>query len=136
MRTYFSFCLILRDIPNSITPQTTLRLLPIPVGLLILPCTRQCKRSPLTPPIPPFFLSWTEEPADRLNCAKFPSLKCAHISLTGHSKFQTLPATDSGWIARTPLYPPVQAVPPYSLPPPAFFPLPDRATGEDQYLCP
>ena len=46
MRTYFSFGLILRDIPNSITPQTTLRLLPIPVGLLVLPCTHQCRRSP------------------------------------------------------------------------------------------
>ena len=54
MRTYFSFGLILRDIPNSITPQTTLRLLPIPVGLMVLPCTRQCSRSPLTPS-PPFF---------------------------------------------------------------------------------
>ena len=30
------------------------------------------------------------------------------------------PATDSGWTARTPLYQPVQAVPPYSLP---FFPV-------------
>ena len=53
MRTYFSFGLILQDIPNSITPQTTLRLLPIPVGLLVLPCTHQCRRSPLTPS--PFF---------------------------------------------------------------------------------
>ena len=51
MRTYFSFGLIVRDIPNSITPQTTLRLLPIPVGLLVLPCTRQCRRSP-PPPLP------------------------------------------------------------------------------------
>ena len=65
--------------------------------------------------------------ADRPNCATFPSLKCAHISLwvnpTGQSKFHnisnhTQPATDSGRTARTPLYPPVQAVPPYSLPPP------------------
>ena len=54
MRTYFSFGLTLRDIPNSITPQTTLRLLPIPVGLLVLPCTRQCRRSPVTPS-PPLF---------------------------------------------------------------------------------
>ena len=30
MHTYFSFGLFLQDIPNSITPQTTLRLLPIP----------------------------------------------------------------------------------------------------------
>ena len=45
MRIYFSG-LILRNIPNSITPQTTLRLLPIAVGLLVLPCTRQCRRSP------------------------------------------------------------------------------------------
>ena len=47
MRTYLSFGLILQDIPNSITPQTTLRLLPIPVGLLVLPCTHQCRQSPL-----------------------------------------------------------------------------------------
>ena len=53
MRTYFSFGLILRDIPNSITPQTTIRLIPIPVRLLVLPCTHQCRRSPLTPS--PFF---------------------------------------------------------------------------------
>ena len=54
MHTYFSFGLILRDIPNSIKPQTTLRLLPIPVGLLVFPCTRQCRRSP--PPPPPYSL--------------------------------------------------------------------------------
>ena len=51
----------------------------------------------------------------------------AHIFLfwlnpTGHSKFHNTsnhppPATDSGRTARTPLYPPVQAVRPYSLPP-------------------
>ena len=66
--------------------------------------------------------------ADRLNCTKFPSLKCTHISLwlnpTGHSKFHNtsyhpLPDIDSGRTAHTPLYLPVQAVPPYSLPP--FF---------------
>ena len=45
----FLFGLILQDIPNSITPQTTLRLLPIPVGLLVLPCTCLCRRFPLTP---------------------------------------------------------------------------------------
>ena len=56
MRTDFSFGLILRDIPNSITSQTNLRLLQIPVGLLILPCIRQCRWSPLTPS-PFFFLS-------------------------------------------------------------------------------
>ena len=37
MRTYFSFGLILRDIPNSITPQNTLRLLPIAVQAVSLP---------------------------------------------------------------------------------------------------
>ena len=61
MCTYFSFGLILWDIPNSVTPQTTLRLLPIPVGLLITPCTRQCRRSPLTPSPIFLFLSRTEE---------------------------------------------------------------------------
>ena len=62
--------------------------------------------------------------ADSLNCAKFPSLKCAHnflwLNPTGHSKFHNTsnhppPATDSGRTARTPLYSSVQAVPPYSL---------------------
>ena len=58
--------------------------------------------------------------ADRPNCAKFPSLN-AQIFLfwlnpTGHSKFHNTskhppPAIDSGRTARTPLYPPVQAVP-------------------------
>ena len=43
--------------------------------------------------------------------------------------FNTLPpATDSGRTARTPLYPPVQAVPPL-LPPPFFFPVPDIGTS-------
>ena len=62
--------------------------------------------------------------ANHPNCTKFHSLKCTHISLwlnpTGHSKFHNTlnhppPATDSGRTACTPLYPPVQAVPPYSL---------------------
>ena len=68
----FLFGLILRDIPNSITnsitPQTTLRPLPIPVGLLVFPCTCQCRRSPLTSPSL-FFLSRTEEPAKAGTCA-------------------------------------------------------------------
>ena len=45
----FLLGLILRDTPNSIIPQTTLCLLPIPVRLLVLPCTRQCKQSPPPP---------------------------------------------------------------------------------------
>ena len=62
--------------------------------------------------------------------AKFPSLQCAHIFLwlnpTGHSKFHNTskhppPATDSSQTARTPLYPPVQAASPYSLPPFLFL---------------
>ena len=69
MHTYFSFGLILRDIPNSITPQTILHLLPIPVGLLVPPCTHQCRRSPLTPSSPFFVLSQTEEPAKAGTCA-------------------------------------------------------------------
>ena len=48
----FLFGLILRAIPNSITPQSTLRQLPIPVGLLVLPCAG-CL--PLLPP--PLFVS-------------------------------------------------------------------------------
>ena len=48
----------------------TLRLLPNPVGLLVLPCTCQCRRSP--PPLnpSPFFLSQTEEPAKAGICAR------------------------------------------------------------------
>ena len=67
----FLFGLILQHIPNSITPQTTLRLLPIPVGLLVLHCTRECRRSPLTPS-PPFFfiLSRIEESAKAGTCAR------------------------------------------------------------------
>ena len=71
------------------------------------------------------------------------SLTCAHISPwlnpTGHSKVHKTsnhhpPATNSGRTARTPLYPPVQAVLPYSL---SFsFLVPDRGTGEGRYLCP
>ena len=42
-----------------------------------------------------------------------------------HTFTSPLPATDSGRTACTPLYLPVQAVPPYSLlPPPFFFPVP------------
>ena len=67
MRAYFSFGLILWDIPNSIAPETTLHLLPIPVGLLVLPCAGD--------PPPPFshspffFLSRTEEAAKGGTCA-------------------------------------------------------------------
>ena len=51
MRTYsFFFCLILRDIANSKTPENTLRLLPIPFGMLVLPCTRHYRRFPPYPP--------------------------------------------------------------------------------------
>ena len=60
--------IIIRDIPNSITPQTTLRLLPIPVGLLVFPCTRRCRRYPLLSPL--IFLSRTEEPAKAGTCAR------------------------------------------------------------------
>ena len=42
----FLFGLILQDIPNSISPQNTLHLLPTPVGLLVLSCL-------LFPPPPP-----------------------------------------------------------------------------------
>ena len=45
------------------------------------------------------------------------------------------PATDSGRTARTPLYPPVQAVPPLT-PSPPLFPVPDRGTGKGWYLYP
>ena len=59
----FIFGLILRDIPNSITPQTTLCLLPILVGLLVLPCTHQYRQSP--PPLPsPFFPPVTDRGTD------------------------------------------------------------------------
>ena len=67
---FILFGLILRDIPNSITPQTTLHLLRIPVGLLVLPCTCQCRRSPLTPSLPFFLLSRTEELVKARTCAR------------------------------------------------------------------
>ena len=66
--------------------------------------------------------------ADRPNCSKFPTLKCAHIYLwREHSKFHNTsnhppPATDSGRTARTPLYPPMKTVPHTPSPsPPLFF---------------
>ena len=65
----YNYDLILRDIRNSITPQTTLRLLPIPVGLLVLPCTCQCRQSPLTPSPFFFLMARTEEPAKAGTCA-------------------------------------------------------------------
>ena len=59
------------------------------------------------------------------------------LNRTGHSKFNNAsnhppPATDSGRTARTPLYPPVQAVPPppYSLPPLFYYP-----GQRNRYLC-
>ena len=45
MCTYFSFVLIVWDIPNSVTPQNTLHMVLV---LLVLPCTHQCRRSPVT----------------------------------------------------------------------------------------
>ena len=69
MCTYFSFGLILQDIPYSITPQNTFRLQPIPVGLLVLPCTHQCRRSLPYSLSPFFFLFRTEEPAKTGTCA-------------------------------------------------------------------
>ena len=50
-------------------PLSVCGLLPIPVGLLVLPCTRQCRQSPLTP-YPFFFLSRTEEPTKADTCAR------------------------------------------------------------------
>ena len=58
----------------------------------------------------------------------------AHIFLFGlilrDIQNSITPQTNSGRTARTPLYPPVQAVPPYSCP--LFYSCP----GEGQYLCP
>ena len=76
MHTYFSFGLILRDIPNSITPQTTLCLLQTPVGLLVLPCTRQC-----TYPPDYMILSWSV--LDLLHNVNIANT-CIHISITVH----------------------------------------------------
>ena len=85
----------------------TLHLLPIPVGLLVLPCTHQCRRSPLI----------------SSSCYRFQS-DCSYSLVpasAGGSPLLPPPATDSSRTARTPLYQPVQAVHPYSLPLP-FFP--------------
>ena len=60
--------------PNKIVLESiciiTLSLLPIPVGLLVLPCTRHCRRYP-PPPFhpPPFFPVRTEEPVKADTCA-------------------------------------------------------------------
>ena len=56
--------------PSPCSPLNTLRLLPIPVGLLVLPCSRQCRRFPLLPPLLFFFLSRTEEQAKAGTCAR------------------------------------------------------------------
>ena len=92
---------ILRDIPNSIAPQTTLRLLPIPipVRLLILPCTHQCRRSPpysLTPPF--FFLSQTEEPAKASTCAH-DRRELQQLALNVHVTHSDLTWPDLTWPA-------------------------------------
>ena len=82
----------------------------IPVGLLVLPCTRQCRRSPLTPS----------------TCDRFRS-DCSYSLVPASAGGPPLlppPATDFGRTARTPLYPPVQAVHPYSLP--LFFSCPGQ----------
>ena len=45
---------------------------PIPLGLLVLSCTHQCRQSPITssPPPPFFLLSRTEEPSKGGTCAR------------------------------------------------------------------
>ena len=53
MRTYFSFGLILRDIPNSITPQNTLR---FGCFYSLVPASGVVQAVPPSPP-PPIFLS-------------------------------------------------------------------------------
>ena len=76
--------------------------------------------------------------ADRPNCAKFPSLKCAHISLwlnpTGHSKFHNTSKPPSAcYRFRSDCS---YSLVPALIPPPLFFHVPDRGTGEGRYLCP
>ena len=92
----FLFGLILRDIPNSITPQTTLRLLPIPVGLLVLPCICQCWGPPLLPSPPPFFfsLSQTEELAKAGTCAR-DTRTLQQLALNVHVKHSDLTCPNS-----------------------------------------
>ena len=51
----------------------TLHLLPTPVGLLVLSCTRQCMRFPPPPALLPasiYFLTRTEEPAKSDTCCR------------------------------------------------------------------
>ena len=65
MRTYISFGLILRDIPNSITPQTPSACYRPRSHCLYLPV-----QTPPPPPPPSFFpLSWTEEPTKTGTCS-------------------------------------------------------------------
>ena len=121
----FLFGLILWDIPNSITPQTTLRLLPTSVVLVVLPCTHQYRQFPPPPPYPLhfFFLSRTEEPAKArpylcpwqqltLNVSDltWPDLRkscgiCSHFSLEGLNQGGFFLVGWSVWISNTAWHP-------------------------------
>ena len=79
---------------------------------------------------PQFFIfRWTVQIAPKISFIEICIYFSFGLTPTGHSQFHNTsnhppPATDSSRTARTPLYPPVQAVPPYFLPP--FFPVRDR----------
>ena len=66
----------------------TLCLLPNPVGLMVLPCSCQCRRSPLIPS-PLFFLFRTEEPAKADTCARH-RRALQQIALNVHVKLSDL----------------------------------------------
>ena len=119
--------------PVQAVPPYSLHLLPIPVGLLILPCTHQCRQSPLLPPHAtdssqtarsPLYPPVQAVPPTPSTCYRFRS-DCSYSLVpvsAGGPPLLPPPATDSSRTARTPLYPSVQAVPPYSLP--LFFSCP------------
>ena len=113
-------------------PRDTTQHLPAPIWATLGPLIQKHDVAPLfILPNPP-------------NCAKFPSLKCAHISFwlnpTGHSKFHNTlnhppPATDLGRTACTPLYPPLQPPPPIN-PSPLLFLSRTEELAKARYLCP
>ena len=106
MCTYFFFGFILWDIPNS----TTVTLHTSWGSTLPNAPPLDFKSMRLSPIL--FSLTTCQQPRPLLQITSM-------LPIVGHVLNTLPPATDSGRTARTPLYPPVQVVPP--LLPPLFF---------------